>query len=202
MPGETEVINAALRLIGASPVVSLEDGSTAANAAADLYPELRDGMLRAHPWAFATKRQKLAQSATAPVFGFDYAYPVPADWLRTISVHDNDNEAGAIVYREEQSADTRVIVTNTDECWMLYIARVTNPNMMSADFRRALENALARDLAVPIASSNTLQDTYERRAERLLARARSADGMGSFPKSRPQGSWVTSRGGWGGRGAY
>jgi hypothetical protein len=66
---------------------------------------------------------------------------------------------------------------------------------MSANFLRALELALARDLAVPIASSNTLEDQLARKAERALARARSVDALGSFPERRPRGTWASVRGG-------
>lgn len=196
MASDTSIVNYGLRLIGGQPIISLTDGSNSANAANNIYEDLRDDLLRSHPWNFATKRQKLAQSSTDPTFEFDHAYPLPSDWLRTVSVHADDIGVSTILYKEEQVGNQKVLVTSHDEVWLRYIARVTDPNMMSADFRMALSVALARDLAVPIASSNTLADKFEKRAERVLARARSADGMGSFPERRPRGSWVNSRGGW------
>ena len=77
MAGETDVINAALRLVGASPITSLTDGTNSANVADDLYDEVRDDLLRSHPWNFATQRVKLAKSSTTPTFEFDNAFPVP-----------------------------------------------------------------------------------------------------------------------------
>lgn len=193
MPSVTDVVNTALRLIAAESITSLTDGSVSANVANDLYSEVRDDLLRTHPWNFATKRQKLAQSSTAPVYEFDHAYPVPSDWLRTIAVHGNDEGAGIIVYKEAQVGSQRVIEAGVDELWITYVARVTDPNLMPADFRRALAECLARDLAAPLAQSNTLAERYRKQAERTLARARSADAMGGFPDQRPRGSWAQSR---------
>lgn len=194
MPSEVDIVNGALRLVGGGRITSLTDGSNNANVANDLYEELRDDLLRSHPWNFATKRQKLAQSVTAPAFEFDHAYPLPSDWLRTVSVHGNDAGTGRIMFRVEHVGGQRAIVTSQDEVWLRYVARITDPNMMAVDFRRALQLALARDMAVPVAASNTLQDNLQRQAERMLARARSADGLGSFPERRPRGSWADSRG--------
>lgn len=195
MPAETDVINVGLRLIGSSPIISLSDGSKQANAASDIYEELRDDMLRSHPWNFATKRARLARFATAPTYEFDYAYAMPSDWLRTVSVSPNDAGRGTLVHRLEQVDNQRALLASSDQVYLRYVARVSDPNMMSADFRRALAASLARDLAIPLASSNTMQDTFSRQADRAMARARSSDGMGSFPESRPRGSWAASRGG-------
>ena len=98
MPAVTDIVNKSLRMIGATRITSLTDGSTNANAANDIYTEVRDELLRSHPWNFATKRAKLAQSATTPTFEFDYAYPLPSDWIRTVSVHDNDPRYGTLFY--------------------------------------------------------------------------------------------------------
>ena len=196
MPGETDVANVALRLIGSEAISGFADGSDTANKVNDIYEEVRDDLLRSHPWNFATKRQKLAQSSTAPAFEFDYAYPLPADWLRTISVHDNDGGYSTILYRVELIGTQRAIVTSSEDVYLRYVARVTDPNLMHADFRRALELALARDLAVSIAASNKLQDQLSKQFDRKIGQARSSDAIGASPEMRPRGSWANSRGGW------
>lgn len=202
MSSDTDITNVALRLIGQEPIVELTDGSPSANAAIDIYSELRDDLLRTHPWNFATKRVKMARSTTLPSFEFDYAYPLPADWIRTVSVHNNDNGVGTIVFREEQIGEVGAIVASAEDVYLRYIACITDANRMPADFRRVFSLALARDLAVPLASSNTLQEKYERQFKIAMASARSSDGMGSFPERRPVGSWTNRRQGfrskWGG----
>ena len=195
MAGETDVVNVALQLIGATPITSLGQGTPSANAADDIYTEVRDDLLRSHPWNFATTRVKLAQSATTPVFEFDFAYPLPADWIRTISVSANDAGRGAVLYRMEVVNNQRAIVASADELWMRYVFRVTDPNLMASDFRRAFEVSLARDLAIALGASNRMQNDLGVQANRTIARARSSDAMGAFPELRPRGSWASVRGG-------
>jgi hypothetical protein len=196
MASVTDIANQAMRLLKAQRITSLTDGSNNANAANDVYEEVRDDLLRAHNWNFATRRQKLAQSATAPTFEFDNAYPLPADWMRTVSVHNNDAGAGSFLYREEEVDDQGSIVTSADEVWIRYVYRVTDPNRMSADFRSALAYNLA--LAIPGVSnlSAAREDRLEARAEKRVRKAKHSDAMGSAPEQRPAGSWITVRGGY------
>lgn len=195
MPSETDVANAALRLIGANRITSFTDGSKNANAVQDVFSGLRDDLLRSHLWNFATKRIKLARSSTAPAFQFTYAYALPADWLRTAGAFDNDAGVGTLVFAEEQVADQRCLVASVEDVYLEYIAKVTDPNLMPADFIRALEFALARDLAIPVASSNSIMAAMAEQARQKVAWARSHDAAGGFPRQRPRGSWATSRGG-------
>ena len=195
MPGETDVANVALRLVGASPITSFTDGTPSANTVDDIYTEARDNLLRKHNWNFATKRVKLAMSATAPIFEFDNAFPLPADWLRTVSVHNNDASHGSFLYRMEIVNNQRSIVTSSDDVWLRYVFRLTDPNLMAPDFREALELTLASILAVPLASSNSLKSLYTEEAKASLAAARSTDALGAFPELRPSGSWAGARGG-------
>lgn len=91
MASETGIVNIALARISVERISSLDSGSTKqARVARDLFDEARDELLRMHTWSFATKRVELAQatgSGATPAFGFDYAYNVPSDLLRIISVH-------------------------------------------------------------------------------------------------------------------
>jgi hypothetical protein len=196
MASETDIANVAIGHVGGTVITNLTDGSKNANAVNNIFTEVRDGLLRSHLWNFATKRVKLAQSTTAPAHEFDHAYPVPADWLRTLRVSNNDAGSGPVLYRAEQVAGQAALVTSSDDLWLTYIARETDPNLMTADFRVAFEFALARDIAIPIAGSATLRVELVKTAKSTLAQARSTDAMGGFPESRPRGSWAQSRRGW------
>ena len=194
MPSETDVANVALRLVGGTRITSLTQATPNANAVNDIYSEIRDNMLE-FPWNFATQRVELAQSATTPAFGYDYAYTLPSDWLYTISVHDNDGGYGTIDYREEQVGSQKVIATDHSNVFLTFVKQETDPNLMPTSFRVALASALARNLAITLANSNVLEDQLAARAEKDLARAKSIDAMGSFPEPRPRGTWADSRNG-------
>ena len=197
MSSDTDIVNRALRLLKANRVTSLTDGSNNANAANDVFAEVREDLLRTHNWNFAQKWVQLAKLSEAPAFEFDNAFALPSDWMRTVSVHDNDAGGGpAPLYREGEVDDQGVILSSADEMWMRYVYRVTDPNRMAADFRAAFSYALA--LAMPGVSnlSAPREERLDGRAERRLRRAKHADALGSVPERRPVGSWVTSRGGW------
>lgn len=193
MTAETDIANAALTKIGATRITSFTDGSKNADRISIQYPFVRDDLLRRHNWNFATKRIKLARSSSTPVSGFDYAYPLPADWIRTVSVSDSDDGVSGVTYREEMLSNQRCLLTDSDQVYLRYIAKIEDPNAMPADFHMALIVALARAVAVSIANSNTMEDQLRAEAELALNRAKSSDGMGSTPESRPRGSWATSR---------
>jgi hypothetical protein len=194
MSSETDVSNVALRLVGQTAITDRTDGSTNGNIIDDIFDDIRDDLLRYSPWNFATKRVELVKSSTLPVFEFDFAYPLPADWIRTITVQSNDAGHGAVLHRMEVVNNQRSILVASDQLFMRYIYREKDPNIWSSDFRRAVSLAIARDLAVPIASSNTLQESLSKQFEQAMNRARGTDAQGASPESRPRGSWVDRRG--------
>lgn len=202
MTSETDIINDALIEVGEDPIVSRTDGSKAANTADKVFDQARDTLLRNHNWNFAALRAKLAKVTVAPVFQYDNAFAYPFDWLRTITVHNNDAGHGTFDYMAERQGSQRVIATSSDDVWMRYVHRLTDPNFMAADFVEALIFELARKFAIPLAGSRTLMVEKKIEARRWLAAARSSDALGSTPERRPPGSWRTSRGGNRGGGDY
>lgn len=198
MATDTSIVNIALAAVAGDRITALDDGSENANRASDIYADLRDDMLRGHPWNFATLRVKLARSASTPIFGFDYAYTLPSDWLRTLSVHDDDEGLSIPIYRDETLGTERSIYSDSTDIYLRYVAQITDANKMPPDFRRALSMALARDLAVPLANSNTLRDAMDKAAKLALAKAKGSDAQDSPPERFPESSWVTVRQGWGG----
>ncbi len=194
MSSKTAIANVALALIGGTRITSFSQGTTNANIISDLYDPLRRHLL-SFPWNFAVSRVKLAQLSNDPAFQFEHAYALPADWLYTLSVHDNDAGLSSIVYQEEQQDRQNVLLANEEQVFLRYARDEEDPNLWSANFRRAMASALARDLSIPVANSNTLQARMEIRARRDLNRAEGADALTNFPERRPRGSWANSRNG-------
>ncbi len=194
MTSETSIANGALAKIGAPTITDLDEGSDSANKIKARFPELRDLLLRQHPWSFATKRQKLAQSAVTPISGWAFQYRVPSDWLRTHIVSSNDLGRQNIEYRLEiHETDGRVILTDATEVWLRYIARITDPQMMPVDFHEALSCKIATEIAMSIAQSNTIRDSMEVQLRVALAEAKSVDGIEDFPEQLPLGTWAGVR---------
>lgn len=80
MTTDVDIVNAALIRLGERSIASLADAVKPAQLAAALYADLRDAMLREHPWNFAVRRTALAvplPAATAGMAPGRYA----AAWL-------------------------------------------------------------------------------------------------------------------------
>lgn len=191
---DVQICNIGLIRVGEKTITALNEGTRQANTANTLYADLRDAVLRAHPWNFATVRKQLAQSARTPAFEFTYQYPVPADFLRSIIVSDNTQGTEGVTYRlEYESNDKRVVLTDATQIYMKYVRQVTETAEMDPLFRDALSYRLAMDFAVILRESNVTAERMERRYSDVLSYARSIDGMEDSAESRPEGSWTTAR---------
>lgn len=154
---ETDLVNDALSQIGASPITAIDDGSVTANHAQRLYPPLRDAAIRAHHWNFAMARAKLAASATAPPSEFTYAYPLPSDWLKIVQYNGKTNTT-------EYRIEGRDILTDDSTVEIVYLKRITNPDLWDSLFYQLLTTWLASKFASAIAKD-------ARKAESLLKQA-------------------------------
>lgn len=83
------IANVALQRIGArGSIASLSENSPNAvkvNIAWDL---LFQEVLSERDWKFAKLRVQLVQSALTPVYGYQYAYALPGDFLRIVKIRD------------------------------------------------------------------------------------------------------------------
>jgi hypothetical protein len=189
MASVVSICNGALRRIGASTITALDQGTKNANWCNDRYAEMRDAVMEMHPWNFAVKTAKLAQLAGTPVLKFDFAYQLPADFIRSISVYDSNEGEGVVDHQLRN--DT--VESSSSEVWMIYVSLVTDPNKMTPLFRETLSAYMAIEGASAIAESTTLRETMLVEFEKLLRRARSVDGMSNLPDRMPVGTWLTGR---------
>jgi len=195
MTTQTDIVNIALRRIGANRIDDLaKSGSKEAIAARDLYEEARRDLLNLHNWNFAIKRSQLSASSTDPTFGWDYTYPLPEDLIRLVSVHPHNDDHSIVDYRLEfQSSDDRVLVTNSNQIYIRYVWDIEDPNLFSASFREALAWRLARDLALALSKSASAAELADKAYRRSLSHSKSIDGIEDYPEKMAEGDWITSR---------
>lgn len=150
-----------------------------------LFIPTRERLLRGHDWNFARKRVQLAQLAAVPVSGFDLAYQIPSDWIRTIVVSDSDLARRGVPYRQEQDQ----ILSDAQQIFLTYEFKVTDP----ADFPPDFAYYFSMALSVLLASTSTVRE--EQRKERLIAenKAKSADSIEDDIDALPPGDWETDR---------
>ncbi len=193
---DTDLANRAIRLLKGGRITSLTDGSNNANALIDVYDGELEALLRAHKWNFAKKFVTLARLVTVPAFKYDFAYKLPSDWIRTISVHDNDAGTGVVDFEEAEIEDVGALFCSIEQVFLKYVYLVTDPNRMPPDVQTAFVYALAA--AVPGISNIGAAAWKELKtdAKDKMVKAKSSDALGQPPGRRPAGSWVSSRQSW------
>lgn len=191
MATEVGICNAALAKVGRNRITSLIEDSPAAILCAEMYPRLRDALLRNHYWRFNTKRVRLVQSATAPDFGWEYQYLLPSDWARTVAVYDNPGaERPLLDYRHEGG----YILADAAELYLVYNALITNAGEFGTMFSEVLSMFIASELALSLTKSSTTSERLLDRAEGMLADAESADDQDDPPEDFAIDTWDSVRG--------
>lgn len=195
MATATDLVNLALRRVGATRISDMDrDTSKEGVVARDVYDEARKDCLNLHTWNFAMKRAQLTASATEPTFGWDYAYPLPGDFIRLGSVHPHDDDEATVPYRLEfQEGEDRVILCNSNQVFIRYVFDLQDVNVMSAAFRDVLSFRLAREFAGSIGKTAALAELTDRAFNKKLSHAKSIDGIEDYPEKMAEGSWSTER---------
>jgi len=153
------ICNGALNQLGATTILSLSEDSKNARLCNSRYTQVRDALFRSHPWNCLQKRVQIAADATAPAWGFTYAYTLPADCLRLLKILDYDSN-----YKVEG----RKILSNTSSMKILYVARVIDPNEYDELLRETLSASLGADIAFGVTSNNqTASNMYNLFKEKL-----------------------------------
>lgn len=152
------ICNQALAKIGAGRITALTDNSEPARVCNSIYAEKRDSLLDMTEWDFATRRVQLARDVTAPTFGYDYAYQLPADIIALLEVFSGSDGG---TKEEEYTREKGMILTDQDYCWVRYTQRIEDEAQFSVGFAEALAYLLAIDLAGSLAKSVRLIQKME-----------------------------------------
>ena len=165
----------ALLKLGAASIASFDEGTAEAEVAANLFGHIRDAMLSAHPWNFATAQTRLARLSDEPVADFIYAYQLPADFLRALSVGSGGRGRGA----EYRIAERR-LHTNLSEIVLTYIFRPAEEEFPPF-FDQSLIARLSAEFCIPLTESTSRSETLNRLAEIEFGRAKTIDAQQDTP---------------------
>lgn len=170
MATDISICSNALLMLGDKPIASFDEGSDRARTAANLWPDVRDSVLRSHPWNCAVKRVTLLPLSDAPDFDYAYRFTLPGDWLRTLSV-------GELGFTDDWRIEGRELLANYTPCKLRYIFRNTVPATYDTLLVDLLTVTMAARMAYPITQSAALAQEMADRALRLKREAKSVDGQ-------------------------
>lgn len=195
----TSICNIALTRIGAKEITSVEnDANREAVICRRLFHVARRTVLASHHWNGAKRSVQLTQIAAAtvtPIF-WSYAYTLPTDFIRVISVHHSDDLNATCDFTIENANDAdadNVLMSDSNQIYIQYVFDNQDIGTLSQGFRDVLAFQLARDLCLALGKSTSKYELTNREYRRALTNAKSVDGFDDYPKRLPDGSWVTSR---------
>lgn len=168
---DIEICNLALGLVGKASIATLDDESPAARLCKALYAPLRDAVLEDAIWTFAKKQYVLDPLATAPLFGYTYAFEVPGEVVRVFRCDDGTGD-----YRIGWEKLGRQIISDAAPLYMSAVAKVEDVSLYSANFCIAVATRLAFKAAVPLTENRQLKADLWQEYQTELKNAAGTDG--------------------------
>jgi hypothetical protein len=191
---KTELANVALGILGEMRITNISENSPHAERCRQMWDITRDAVLRRREWNFATTRKTLTRLADAPIFGWTYAYQLPANYIKAIKL----NEAHAGTSQATWEIEGDLLLTNEEEANLVYIYRNETVSEWDDSFNKAFATALAAAVSPSITSSISLTDNLEAKAERHIVKAGGASMMEDRPRcvmAHQDSEWLKARGG-------
>ena len=166
----------ALLELGDKPIASLSySEGERARTAGNLWPQVRDYLLRKHAWPCARRRVILAPESTTPDFDWGYSFALPGDWLRTLQV-------GKRGERLDYAVEGRKILANTNVLPLVYVWRNEDPALWDTSLCDAASAEMAARLAYPITQSASLAQLKRQIADQVLKEAKALAGQDNEPE--------------------
>ena len=187
---KTEIVNKALTLVGANPIVNLTDDTQNARIVNRIYEIALNSILSETQWNFATRRKLLAQS-TEILDWYDtgeiYVYVRPNLVVRIFGANDNKAK-----WREEGD----YIISDTQGLGVRYVYYCDEPSKYSASFTTAFIDKLASDIAFMVVNSKTLAESFLEKYEKVsLSKALADNSQVGTPMYQEDDAWILAKDG-------
>lgn len=186
MATDVSICSNALIMLGGAPFASFEEAKPHVRIAANLYPSVRDTVLRAHSWNCCTQRVVLAPLSEAPAYDFTKQFQLPGDWLRTLQVGYKDEP---LEYRMEGLR----ILADVTVLPLVYTFRNTVEDTWSTNLIHVMELAMAAKMAYAVTSSSSVRDSQRDEYMREMKYAKAVDGQDDPPEEFRAGTFLESR---------
>ncbi len=185
---ETEIMNSALRKLGAERITSGSDNNNRARLVSAAYPNVRDNLLRAHPWRFCTSYQELAVVSPLPddVFDYDYVFQLPSNCLRVVSTNLCKTDPW-------EEIEGQRIACNISELTVKFIKKITDVTKYDTNFAEVLAYGVAAEIAFALTQSASMTELITKKFEKELATARSYNAQTASVKQVTADDWLNAR---------
>lgn len=195
MADRLSIYRGALRLLGPSNLASLTEDRPEKRSLDGAWQDSVNYMLEQGLWNFAIRTVKLQpDSDVEPLFGFDYAYSKPDDWVRTAAIsYEPAFREGILEYEDE----TDHWHTSHNPIYVRYVSNDEaygwNIGAWRQSFSKALEAYLAFECGLPIAADRGNRNDLFTLFQKRLQDAKTKDAVDERVREKPPGRWTRSR---------
>ncbi len=176
----------ALLMLGDNPIADFAENTDRARLASNLWPTVRDFVLRSHPWNCAIKRVSLSPDVAAPAFDWAYQYTLPADYLKALSIGESGIEG-------EYRIEDRKILCDDNPCLLRYVYRNENVGSYDSMLVWALTSCMRAVFAYPITQSGSMEELLTSTLRGVLRQAKAVDGQEDTPEQLGDNPIVAAR---------
>lgn len=181
MATAVSICSNALVMLGDKPINSFDEAVGPGNLdrariANNLWPTVRDSVLRSHPWNCALKRIVLSPLTQNPAFGWSAQYQLPSDWLRNHEINGLKSDQVDFV------VEGRRLLINEGTLYLRYVYRNTSVEEWDPILVDAAELYMASRMAKAITGSDTLGERYLSYFQAKVREARTVDGQDDSPQ--------------------
>ncbi len=164
----TSICSNASLLLGASPISDVNENTTEAILSRNLYPFIRDSIIRGTAWDCCIKRVALSPDVATPVFGFSYSFTIPGDCLRVLSIEWDE-------YPTTHRIEGQKIYTDNSSVSLRYIFRNETVESWDACLIDIMTVAMAEAMAYPLTKSMSTKQSFTQEKLLKIRQARNTD---------------------------
>lgn len=179
---KVDICNKAIGILGAKPIAALTEQSNNAIRLNAVYDTVRDSVLRAHAWGFATMIESLAQISGETVAGWTYLYAKPSQCVKINKVFTDDSATNPnpTEFEEMRSPVSGVgaVACNDSPAYIKYTFRVDDPTLYSSDFIECFAYKLAGETAYLITGNADFGRAVDAIYDKKVSEAKRNDASG------------------------
>lgn len=186
---EVEIMNSALRKLGAERILSPNDDNNRARLVKESYPIKRDELLRSHPWRFNKGYASLAQVFPKPVdvFDYDFVFKLPSDCARVFWTNLGPDA-------EWEEIENNQLAACANDVTVKYGKYITDVTKYDANFIETLAWAIAADIAFSLTQSTSQADLADAKYRDVLRSSRSYSAQAASVRAPHSAEdWVGAR---------
>jgi len=194
MASEVDICNSALNMLGANNIISLTEDSKNARLMNQRYTSVRDSIFRSHSWNCLIKRVQLSADTETPTHEYAKQYTLPSDSLRVLKIGGHHNGSSSDLDAGQKfKIEGRKLLTDETTVFLIYIAKITDPNEYDTLLIETISAKLASELCYSITASTSLAGQMIQLYDEKLREARHVDATEGTAENLDASSFINSR---------